>query len=66
MNNQSERIWKEADVAKFKVPFRNLLGGTMKNYEKFSHCIQSPVRDLNPGPPEHKAAVQWLHSVFRY
>jgi hypothetical protein len=34
MNNESERIWKKAVVADFKVLSRNLRGGIEENHEK--------------------------------
>jgi hypothetical protein len=50
-------MWKEAAVAKFKVLYRYLPGGTEKNHEKLGQDSQTPGRDLKPGPPEYETAV---------
>jgi hypothetical protein len=34
MNNELERVWKEVVVAKFKILFQHLPGGTEENHEK--------------------------------
>jgi hypothetical protein len=34
MNDELQRLWKEAVVAKFKALSRNFLGGTEENHEK--------------------------------
>jgi hypothetical protein len=34
MNNEMERMWKVAVMAKFKVLSQHLLGGTEKKHEK--------------------------------
>jgi hypothetical protein len=36
INNELERMWKEAIVAKFKVLSRHLPGGTEENHKKQS------------------------------
>jgi hypothetical protein len=36
MNNELERMWKEAVIASFKVQSQHLLGGTEENTEKVS------------------------------
>jgi hypothetical protein len=57
MNDELERMWKEAVVAKFKVLlFRHFPGGTEKNQNVSQHSL-SPGRNLNPGPPEYEAGV---------
>jgi hypothetical protein len=55
VNNELERMWKEAVVAQFKVLSRHL-PRTKENYEipQDSRCLG---RYLNPGPPEYEAGV---------
>ena len=37
MNNEMERMWKEAIMSSFKVLFHNFCGGMEEN-EGFVHC----------------------------
>jgi hypothetical protein len=46
--NELEGVWKEAVVALFKVPSRNLLGGPQENHEREESCF---CRCSNWGPP---------------
>jgi hypothetical protein len=57
VNDELERMWKEAPVAKFKMLSQHLLGGTEENHENLNQDSQSPGRDLNPGPPEYEAEM---------
>jgi hypothetical protein len=58
MNNELERVWKEAIVTYFKILPRHLTGGTEENHGKpQSQDIRSPDCDLNPGPPEYESGV---------
>jgi hypothetical protein len=43
----------------FKVLPRNVSGGTEENHEK-PQDSRSPVRGLNPGPPEYEARVSTI------
>jgi hypothetical protein len=47
MNNELQRIWKEAVVAQFKVLPRHLPAGTEENHEKLSQCSRSSGQDLS-------------------
>jgi hypothetical protein len=60
VNNELERILKEAVLVYFLVPLsRNSPGGTELNHENpFSHYIRFPGRDLNPGTPEYEGGVK--------
>jgi hypothetical protein len=49
VNNELERMWKEAVVASFKALHFPVLRETRKA------LIQDSGRDLNPGPPEYEA-----------
>jgi hypothetical protein len=58
VNDELERICKEADVAYFKVISRHLSGRTEVNHENLS-----PGRYLNLGPPEFEAR-SWTVSAY--
>jgi hypothetical protein len=51
MNDELERIWKEAVMAYFKVLCRNLPRGAEENYENLMQYRRSSGLDLNQGPP---------------
>jgi hypothetical protein len=53
MNDELERICKEAVVSIFEVLSRNFPGWTEENHK---NLIQGS-RDLNPEPPEYEAGV---------
>lgn len=56
LNNESESMWKEEVVAKFKVLSRHLpteIEGKPQKPQGF----QFPGRDLNLGPTEYEAEV---------
>jgi hypothetical protein len=57
MNSELEGVWKKGMVALFKVPSRNLPGGTKKTTKNPSQDILSPRRDLNHVPSDSEAAV---------
>jgi hypothetical protein len=57
VNNELERIWKEAVVANFRYYPGVRLDGLRKPRKYFSQDKRSPVRDLNPGPPEYEVVV---------
>jgi hypothetical protein len=57
MNNELERIWKEAVMTWFKVISQHLPGGTEEATNNLSRGRWFPVRDLNPRPPEYEACV---------
>jgi surfactin synthase thioesterase subunit len=57
VNDELERMWKEAVMAEFKVLSWNLPGRTEENHEKTSVRITSLVRYLNHGPSEYEAGV---------
>jgi hypothetical protein len=57
VNDDLERMWKEAAVAKFKMLSQHLLGGAEENHENLNQDSQSPGRDLNPGHPEYEAEM---------
>jgi hypothetical protein len=48
------RNWSRPD---FKELFWPLSGGTDETMKHISQVIRSPVRDLNPLPPEYEAGV---------
>jgi hypothetical protein len=48
VNDELERIWKEADVAKFKVTSRHLPGGTEENHK--IHPLGYPASGLKFEP----------------
>jgi hypothetical protein len=54
MNNDLERIRKEAAVALFNYYLGICLEGLKKTTKNLSHDSQSQGRDLNPGPPEYE------------
>jgi hypothetical protein len=56
MNDELETIWKEAVVAKCKVPSQHLNIGTEENHEEPQDSL-SQERDLNSGHPEYEACV---------
>jgi hypothetical protein len=50
--NEIEGMWKEAVVAYFQVPFRDLSGGTEEGNENLTHQRSPMNRELNLGSPE--------------
>jgi hypothetical protein len=52
-------MWKETITAQFKVIFRHLLGGTVKNQEIHQNSRNNQLlgQHLNPGPPEYDAGA---------
>jgi hypothetical protein len=50
--NEMKGMWKEAVVAYFQVPFRDLYGGTEEVNENLTHQRSSMNRELNPRSPE--------------
>jgi hypothetical protein len=54
INDELERIWKEAVLALFQVLSQHLTGELRKLMENLSQDSQSPGRDLNLGPPKYK------------
>jgi hypothetical protein len=57
VNDESERVWKEAVVGQFEVLFRHLPGGTEENHKNLSQNSWPPGRDSNPEPPEYKVGM---------
>jgi hypothetical protein len=57
VNDELEKIWKEAVMTKFKVLSWYLPGGSEENHKNLSQDSQSPSQDLNLGPPEYEAGV---------
>jgi hypothetical protein len=57
VNDELERIWKEAVAAYFKTLLRQLSGGTEENHVNQSQESRSTGQDLNPGPPEYEAGA---------
>jgi hypothetical protein len=49
VNDEMERIWKDAAVAKFHIYFLDLPGAIEEN---LSHYTGSTVRDFNLGLPD--------------
>jgi hypothetical protein len=58
VNHELERIWKEAVRAYFVLPFQH------EKHHKQPQDGWPLSQDLNLGPPEHKADVQYLFTVF--
>jgi hypothetical protein len=56
MNNELERMWQEAVVARFKIS-RNFTGVAEENRKNSVRIVGLRVRDLNPGRPEYEAGV---------
>jgi hypothetical protein len=56
INNELERIWKEAIEAQFRVLSWYFFAGTEENH-KPQPGKQSPDRDLSPELPEYEAAT---------
>jgi hypothetical protein len=54
MNDEMERICKEAVMPYFKVLSKHFPTGTDENLDQGSRY---PCRDMNPGPPEYEAGV---------
>jgi hypothetical protein len=50
VNDELERMWKDAIVAELKV--LHFPGGTEENYHYLNQDSRSLDRDLNPGPSE--------------
>ena len=50
--NEMEGMWKEAALAYFQVPFRDMSGGTEGGNETLTHQRSSMNRELNPGSPK--------------
>jgi hypothetical protein len=57
VNNELEKMWKEAVVAQFKILFRNFLEGPRKTMKYFGQNSRPPGRDMNQRPPEYEAGV---------
>jgi hypothetical protein len=57
VSDELERFWKDAVVAKFKVPSRYSPRGTEKNHENLRQDSWSPDRDVNPGRPEYEGVL---------
>lgn len=57
MNNEMERIWKEAIFASFEVLYRYLPGELRKTTKNLSQDSRSPGRDLKPGHPKYEVGV---------
>jgi hypothetical protein len=57
MNDELERIWKEAVMAYFNVLSRHLSEGTEANHEKICPDVRTRGRDLKLEPPEYEAEV---------
>jgi hypothetical protein len=55
-------MWETAVVEQFKALPRHFLGGTEENYEQ----SRSPVREMNPGPPEYELRVLPLEPDVRF
>jgi hypothetical protein len=64
MNDELERIWKEAVVAWFKLLSLHLPGGTEEHNANSCHDSRSPGRDLNLRSPEYEAGVKLLIDYF--
>jgi hypothetical protein len=58
MNDELERIWKEAVVAHLRYYPGICLMGLRKTMKTLSYDSLSSGRDLNPTPPEYEAGVQ--------
>jgi hypothetical protein len=57
MNDELERIWKEAVVTPLNVLSRHCLEGLMKTTKIVRRGSRSPGRDLNPGTPEYEGVL---------
>jgi hypothetical protein len=57
VNNELERMWKEAAVALFKELSRHLTGRTEETHENLIQTSLSLGRNLNPGSPRYEAEV---------
>jgi hypothetical protein len=57
MNDESERMYKEAIVPNFRYYRGICLEVVRKSTKNFSHDGRSSGRDLNPVPPEYEAGV---------
>jgi hypothetical protein len=57
VNDELERISKEAVVAYFKPILRRLSGGTEENHVNQSQGGRSTGHDLNPGSLEYEAGA---------
>jgi hypothetical protein len=55
VNNEFERMWKEAVVAIFEILSYHLSGRTEETHKSFSQYNRSPARDLSRRPPKYKA-----------
>jgi hypothetical protein len=56
----TKRLWKEMDVASFKILGWNFPGWTVDKFKNLSQNIRyilSPFRDFNPGLFEYEAEV---------
>jgi hypothetical protein len=65
VNDESERIWKQAVMAWFKGLSQHLSGGTEKTYKNLNLDSLSLGWDFNLGPSEYEAGVltAWLRHV---
>jgi hypothetical protein len=54
VNNELERMWKEAVMASFKVLSKHLPGGPEEKHEHLSQDSPSLGQELNLGPPKYK------------
>jgi hypothetical protein len=57
VNDESERMQKEAAVAQFKVLSQHWLARTEKIKKNLSHDSQSLGQDLKPGPPKYEGVL---------
>jgi hypothetical protein len=59
VNDELDRMWKEAVVDEFKVLFQDFSGGTEKTTKKTCHNSRFLAWDLNSRFPEYEAIRPW-------
>jgi hypothetical protein len=64
MNDELERMWKEAVVAYSKLPSWHFLGETGENEENHNQDSRCPARDSNQAPSEYKSDALPPHPTF--
>jgi len=64
VNNEWERIWKEAVVINFNVLSQYMAGGSDENHKSLSQDRQSSVKDSNPRRPEYEEGVPHFRAVL--